>query len=347
LRAIGERSVGVSRGGRSIKPLRAVLLAVLVTPIIAAQVQGAAPLRMVQTILLPNVKGRIDHLAVDLKEQQLFVAALGNNTVEVIDLQTGTRMRTIRGFHEPQGIIVIPEFKKMFVANGGSGAVDIFNGDSLNLRTSVKLPDDADNIRYDPATKYIYVGYGSGALGIVHAGSGERLGDIPLAGHPESFQLEKSGSRIFVNVPTAKQIAVIDREKRAVVARWPLTEAQSNFPMALDDTRHRLFVGFRKPARLIVFDTDSGQAVAALNSSGDCDDVFYDGVARRIYLSCGEGFIDVVEQRDADHYKTIAKVRTAKGARTSLFAPDLNRLYLAVPRYGNRDAEVRVYEVQP
>ena len=329
------------------KALQALLLSVLVAPNITAQAQDTTPLRVVQTIPLPNVKGRIDHLAVNLRGQRLFVAALGNDTVEVLDLQTGTPTRTIRGFHEPQGVIVIPEFKKIIVTNGGTGAVDIFTGDSLNLRTSVKFPDDADNIRYDPATKYIYVGYGSGALGIVHAGSGERLGDIPLAGHPESFQLEKSGPRIFVNVPTASQIAVVDREKRAVVARWPFTEAQSNFPMALDDAHHRLFVGFRKPSRLIVYDTDSGQAVDALDSSGDCDDVFYDGAARRIYLSCGEGFIDVVEQLDADHYKTIAKVRTAKGARTSLFVPDLNRLYLAVPRYGNKDAEVRVYEVQP
>ena len=326
--------------------LSTVLLTALAASTIGAQVQGAAPLRMVQTIPLPNVKGRIDHLAVDLEGQRLFVAALGNNTLEAIGLQPGKRIHTISGLHEPQGVLYIPEFRKIFVTNGQTGSVEIFNGDSFKLDTNVTFPEDADNIRYDPATKYIYVGYGKGALGIIDVASGKRLGDIKLAGHPESFQLEKSGPRIFVNVPTANHIAVIDREKRLVVAKWPLENTRANFPMALDETRHRLFVGFRKPAKLAVFDTESGRSVAMLDSAGDCDDVFYDAVHRQIYMSCGEGSIDIFEQRGADHYKAIARIPTASGARTSLFVPELNRLYLAVPQHAGRGAEIRVYEVQ-
>ena len=327
--------------------LPTVLLTALAASTIGAQVQGAAPLRMVQTIPLPNVKGRIDHLAVDLIGRHLFVAALGNNTMEAIDLQAGKRIHTISGLHEPQGVLYIAEFRKIFVTNGQTGSVEIFNGDSFNLDNRVKFSEDADNIRYDPATKNIYVGYGNGALGIIDAASGQRLGDIKLAGHPESFQLEKSGPRIFVNVPTANHIAVIDREKRLVVATWGLMGTRANFPMALDETHHRVFVGLRKPAKLAVYDTESGRSVAMLDSAGDCDDVFYDVVHRRIYLSCGEGSLDVFEQRDADHYKSIAKVPTAAGARTSLFVPELNRLYLAVPQRANQGAEIRVYEVQP
>jgi len=313
----------------------------------AAQAQDTVPLRVVQTIPLPNIKGRIDHLAVDLKGRRLFIAALGYDTVEVLDLRRGTRIHTIGGLHEPQGVIFIPEFNKIIVTNGQTGAVDIFDEDSFRRDVSVKLSEDADNIRYDAIAKHIYVGYGSGALSIIDATSGTRLGDITLQGHPESFQLEKGGPRIFVNVPTANLIAVIDRDRRAVVARWPLKDGQANFPMALDETNRRLFVAFRKPPRLIVYDTESGKVVARLDSAGDSDDVFYDHGHKRIYMSCGEGFIDVFQQQDADHYSPLAKIPTASGARTSLFVPELDRLYLAVPRHVGQGAEVRVYEVQP
>lgn len=329
------------------KRLHAVLLLALATPIVTAHAQGPTPLRLVQTIALPNVAGRLDHLAVDLKGERLFVAALGNNSLELLDLHAGRPIRSIGGLHEPQGVLFIPESRQIVVTNGQSGTVEMFNSVSLALEKRVASFDDADNIRYDPATNSLYVGYGNGALGILDAANGQRLADITLAGHPESFQFERSGPRVFVNVPTAQQIAVLDREKRIVVKIWPLKGAQANFPMALDDPQHRLFVGFRKPAKLVVFDAESGKVVASLDSAGDADDIFYDAARRRIYISCGEGFIDVVEQVDADHYKRVAKIPTAPGARTSLFVLELGRLYLAVPRQAGRAAEVRVYEVQP
>ena len=305
------------------------------------------PLRLVQTIPLPNVEGRIDHLAVDLKGQRLFIAALGNNTVEVLDLRTGKRLRSITGLHEPQGVGFVAEFNKIFVANAKNGACDMFDGSSFQLGKSTKFSDDADNIRYDATARRVYVGYGNGGLGIIDAATGDQLGAIKLEGHPESFQLEKSGPRIFVNIPTSEKIVVLDREKRAPTTSWTTTGGTANFPMALDETHHRLFVGFRKPATLVAFDTESGKPVARLDSPADADDIFYDNSRQRIYTSGGDGSISIIQQNDADHYKTLAEIPTASGARTSLFVPELSRFYLAVPHRGTQRAEIRVYEALP
>ena len=305
------------------------------------------PLRMVQTIPLPNVEGRIDHMAVDIKGQRLLIAALGNNTVEVVDLQAGKRTQSIRGFSEPQGVSFIPELKKLLVANGKTGVCDILDGSSFDRITSVKFPDDADNIRYDPNGQRVYVGYGNGGLGIIDAKNGNHVGDIRLDAHPESFQLEKSGPRIFVNLPDSKKIAVVNRDTRTVITSWATAGATANFPMALDENHHRLFVGFRKPAKLTVFDTESGKILANLDTVGDADDIFYDSSRQRIYIGGGDGFLSIFQQLDPDHYEPVTKIPTATGARTALFVPDFNRLYLAVPHRGSQRAEVRVYSAQP
>jgi DNA-binding beta-propeller fold protein YncE len=323
------------------------VLAVALIAITTSRAHGGEPLQLLQTIALTGVSGRIDHLAVDVAGRRLFVAALGNNTVEVVDLRQGRRVHTITGLHEPQGVVFVPEWNRIFVANGAGGAVNVFDGASFSLLTTIQFSDDADNLRYDAATQQVYVGFGGGALGVVAARDGMRRGDLALPGHPESFELEAQGSRIFVNVPNASQIAVIDRAKGAVVAAWTSPHAHANFPMALDEAGHRLLVGFRKPPTLIVFDTDSGRTVATLAIPGDCDDVFYDRTHQRAYISGGEGFLDVLAQRDRDHYMRTSRLTTVAGARTSLFVPELDRLYLAVPRHGEHAAEVRVYAVQP
>jgi len=308
---------------------------------------NGAVLRMVQAIPLPGVEGRFDHFAIDLQSQHLFVAALGNDTFEVLNLRDGKRLHSIRGLPKPTGIAFAPEFSRIFAASGNGETCEIFNGETFARVGSVKSLPDADNVRYDSAAKHIYVGYGDGALVVVDAASGQRLGDIKLAGHPESFQLEKAGRRIFVNVPTARHVAVIDRAKRAVVATWPLEGARSNFPMALDETNHRLFVGCRDPARVLVYDTTSGRVTATLKIAGDTDDLFYDAARKRLYVACGAGFINVFQQQDANRYTVIANMATAAGARTALFVPQLKRLYLAVPHRGTQGAQIRVYEVQP
>jgi len=308
-----------------------------------AEIEG---FRLVQTIPLPNVEGRIDHLSVDLKGQRLFVAALGNDTVEILDLSVGQPIQTISGLSEPQGVVFIPELNKIYVTNGGSGVCQIFDGASFKQIGRIEFSDDADNLRYDTGASSIYVGYGNGAVGVVDTASEKHIGDVKLAGHPESFQLEQSGPRIFVNIPSANQIAVVDREKRMVIATWPLKEAKANYPMALDESHHRLFVGFRQPAKLSVYDTESGNMVTSLDSVGDVDDIFYAAMRKHIYVVGGEGFIDIFEQEDADHYKLLTQIPTAAGARTGLFVPELNRFYVAVPHRESQEAEVRIYKVQ-
>jgi hypothetical protein len=327
--------------------LAALLGALMAVTAWQALAEELPPLQLVQTIPLPNVEGRIDHLTVDLKSQRLFVAALGNNTVEVVDLRASRRVRSLTGFHEPQGVAFIESFGKLFVSNGGTGAVNVFAGESLEPLGNVKFPGDADNLRYDAAAAQLYVGYGDGALGIVDAKEGKQVGEVKLAAHPESFQLETTRARIFVNVPNANQIAVVDRGTQRGVTSWALSGARANFPMGLDETNHRLFVSFRQPAKLIVFDTESGRSVVSLESVGDADDIFYDRQRQRIYVAGGEGFVDVIAQRDADHYTLSARLPTAPGARTALFVPEVSRFYVAVPHRGAQDAEVRVYAVQP
>jgi hypothetical protein len=305
----------------------------------------AAPLTLVQTIRLPGVEGRIDHLAVDLRGQRLFVAALGNNTLEVLDLKRGTLARTVRGLREPQGVAFAPDVGRVFVGNGEGGSCDILDAKTLGRVGRVEGLDDADNVRYDAAARQVYVGYGGGALAVINAASGKRVGEVRLAGHPESFQLEKAGPRIFVNVPGAGQIAVVDRSRRAIAMKWPVSGASANFPMALDEKNHRLFTGCRHPARMLVYDSRSGRQVASMPIVGDTDDLFYDAARKRLYASGGEGFITVLQQQDADHYSTLARLPTAAGARTGLFAPQLNRFFLAVPHRGSQPSEVRVYSM--
>jgi len=229
---------------------------------------------------MPNVEGRIDHLAVDLTGNRLFVAALGNDTLEVIDI-TGLRVaRSVGGLHEPQGIRFLPDRNRVVVANGGDGATVFYDGGTLAVLHTAKTSGDADNVRYDQKAGRVYVGYAGGALAVLD-GDGKSLGDIKLAGHPESFQLETTGPRIFVNVPSAKQIAVVDREKQVVSQTWPVTAAASNYPMALDEVNHRLFVGCRQPAKLLVYDTTAGRLITSVDIVGDTDDLFYDPKMRR------------------------------------------------------------------
>jgi len=302
--------------------------------------------KLKQTIPLPGVEGRIDHLALDASGERLFVCALGNNTVEVLDLRRGERIRSITGLGAPQGIAYIPEFDRLFVANDKGGICKIYDGKSFQTVGELDLKDDADNVRYNSVGKQIYVGFGSGGIGIIDAADGKQLGSIKLSAHPEAFELEKQGKRIFVNVPNSRHVAVIDRDKGEIVATWKTDLAFENFPMALDEMNHRLFVGCRLPAKLVVLDTESGEVVAKIDISGDPDDVFYDGKRHRIYAICGAGKIDIIEQTDANIYKAAAKIDTANGARTGLLVPERDTLFVAVPHRGSQQAEIRCYAIE-
>ncbi|HWY70279.1 MAG TPA: hypothetical protein VNX88_16540 [Terriglobales bacterium] len=308
------------------------------------------PLRLVQEIPLPNVVGRIDHFTVDQKRKLVIGSALGNNTVEVIDVFAGRVVHTIPGIPEPQGVLYVPDpINKLYVASAEDGKLRIYDGKSYAPITTLDFEENTDNLRYDPAEKRVYVGYGEdekSAIGVVDAATNQRLEDAgKLDAHPESFQLESPGSKIYVNIASKEKIAVIDR-KTHQVKDWRLTGLKANFPMALDQAEHRLFIGTRKPSRLAVFDTDTGKIVANLTSAGDMDDLYYDDSRKRVYVPGGEGFISVFEQKDADHYDQMAKIASAIGARTGVWYGKRDRLYLAVPGRANQGAEVWVYEAQ-
>jgi hypothetical protein len=325
---------------------RLVPLAALATGLLSSALAQEPPaLKLINTIPLPDVKGRFDHFAVDAKGKRLFVAALGNNTLEVLDVAAGKHLKSITGLHKPTGVVFLPEANQIGVANGDDGTFKLFDGPSYELANNLQGLDDADNVRRDAKTKLIYVGFGNGALAILDSAGRKKLGEIKLATHPESFQLEADGPRIFINVPDAKQVAVVDREKKNVIATWPMEKYQANFPMALDQANHRLFVGCRKPARLVVLDTANAKPVADLAISGDVDDLYYDVKHKRLYTSCGEGFIDVIGQTDRDQYETLGKIPTRAGARTSFFSAELNQFYLAVSEQRNQSAEIRIFEI--
>src|SRR4029077_13019487 len=219
------------------------------------------------TIPLPGVEGGIDHFAFDPAGERLFVCALGNNTVEVIDSRKGERIPSITGLGAPQGVGYAPEVNRLFVANGKGGICKIYDGKSFQAVGELNLEDDADNVRYDETRKRIYIGFGSGGIAVINAPDAKHVGSIKLSAHPEAFQLEKNGSRIFVNVPNSRHVAVIDSDKGEVVASWKTDLAFANFPMAIDEANHRLFVGCRLPSKLVVLNTDSGDVVAKVNIS--------------------------------------------------------------------------------
>jgi DNA-binding beta-propeller fold protein YncE len=307
---------------------------------------GEPPLELVATIPIPDVKGRIDHLDVDLKGHRLFIAALGNNTVEVLDIGANRHAKSIRGFGEPQGLAYLPDSNRLYVANGSAGRVDVIDGSSFAPLKRIAKLDDADNVRYDRAQRTVVVGYGNGALRIVHGETAESAGDIPLSGHPESFQLETNGSGVFVNVPSSGQVAVVDRAKRQVIATWEVPGARENFPMALDEQGRRLFVGTRSPGMLLVYDTDSGKVIAKLPIGGDTDDIFFDPDRRRVYVICGEGRIDIIRADSRDHYASEGSIQTAPRARTGLFVPYDGKLYVAAPAADASAARVLVYQAR-
>ena len=322
-----------------------VSLAVLCCTASVSLAQGNQPLRLIQRSPLAGVEGRIDHMAADPEGQRLFVAGLGNGSVEVIDLPSAKRVRSLGGFREPQGIGFIPSPASLFVTNGENGACAILDGTTYDTLRTLRFSGDADNVRYDAVRRRVYVGYGEGGLAIVDARTGESLGDIKLSGHPESFQLEAAGPRIFVNLPDASEVAVIDRAKGGVIGSWKTDGFTANYTMELDEVGHRLFIGCRHPAAVLIFDDRSGRRLSSVPIDEDNDDLFYDLTTRQLFASCGSGFIDVLRLGTSGQFTRVARIPTAPGARTALYVPKLRRLYLAVPHRGSQRAEIRVYEV--
>jgi DNA-binding beta-propeller fold protein YncE len=307
--------------------------------------RAEAPLAVVGRIELPAVEGRFDHFAFDAAGGRLFVAALGNNTIEVIDIHSQKRLASARGVDEPQGLAFVPP-GRVIVANGGTGDVQFREGQDLHLVATVKTAGDADNVRYDAAAQRVYAGVGSGAIIAIDPSSSKKVGEVRLGAHPESFQLERAGTRILVNVPNVHQVAVVDRQSMSVTGTWRVSAAAANYPMALDEDGRRLFVVCRKPARVLVYDTTSATMVRSFETVGDADDVFWDARRKRLYVIGGEGFVDVVQRGNGDGFTRIARVTTGSGARTGLFVPEIGRVFVAVPHRGTQAAAILVLETR-
>jgi len=316
--------------------------------------QDKSPLKLIQKIPMPNVKGRLDHFGLDLEGRRLFVAALGDdqNTVEVIDLKVGKRVFSVGGQSKPQGVFYSPDFKKLFVANGNDGTCKIFAGDTFKLIDNLPIGTDADHIGYDPATKYLYVGFGdakSGGLAIIDTRSNKHVADIKTDARAGGIKIEKSRPQTYVTLSGPTKLGVVDLKKREQVRTWT-TGVPANVALALDESHHRLFDGVRDPATLIVLDTETGKQVSRLEGVSGIDDLWYDAALQRVYSSGGRGFevgfVYVYQQKDADRYELIGKVPTAPGAGTSFWSPELNRLFVAAPSSDKEEAAILVFEPQ-
>lgn len=321
-----------------------------------SQEGGKQPLRLVQTIPLPNVKGRLDHMDVDVKGKHLFVAGLENGTFEVVDIDAGKWVRSIPGFKKAQGALFVPELNKLFLASGDDGMLRVFRGDTLELLDSIHLEPGPNRVVYEPKSKLVYVGYGGkdagkdyGEVGIIDAQNDKLVGDIKVVAHPSELLLDKAGKTLFVFVSIANKLQVVDTDKREVLSTWAVT-SQHPGDAALDKSTSRLFIGTHTPAEMIVMDSRAGKEVAHLPTAEGMDGVYFDSLRKRVYVSGGRdlpaGFAYVYQQRDADHYETIAKIPTRGGAGTSFWSSELDRYYVAAPASDKGDAVILVYAPQ-
>jgi len=306
---------------------------------------GLNYLPVAKTIPMPGVKGRIDHMDVNLKDQIVYIAALGNNTLEVVSLPEGKVLHSIKGLDEPQGVCYIPQTKEIFVANGGTGDCYFYSAGNYKKIATVHLSSNADDVRYDSTAQKIYVAYGSGGIAIIDAKSHDEVGNIKLPSHPEGFQIDKRNGFIYVNLPKSGVIGVVATSKLKLINELNKNYRQGNFPMALDSVENKLFIGYRHPATLVVMDTKSGKRVAVLELTNDTDDLFYDEKNNRVYASCGGGYVNIFKLQDAGHYKQIAAVPTRKGARTSLLIPELKVFLVCEPSVISHEADLIVYRI--
>lgn len=307
-------------------------------------VSGKQFLQFEKEIAMPGVKGRIDHIDINIKNQIAYLAALGNNTVEVVDLKAGKIIGTITGLDEPQGVAYITRHNELFVANGGTGECIFYNVATLQKIASLKLSGDADDVRYDANADKIYVGYGGGGIAIIDGQSRKQTGDIKLPAHPESFQLDAKSGKLWVNLPGSGMIGVADLRQLKLTAKWSKLFPRANFPMAYDQAQHRVIVGYRLPARLIIYDSETGKEVFTASMIGDTDDLYWDQHNKSIYISGGSGAINIFKQTDNTSYRQIANIPTRSGARTSLLVPELGILLIAARAEGEQNAALLIYK---
>jgi len=318
--------------------------AVIATPDGVSAQSNDAVLRVEAKIPLGEVRGRIDHMAADIDRRRLFVAELGNNTVGIVDIGQAKVLQVLSGLKEPQGVGYLPSTDTLYVANGGDGSLRLFQGPNYTANGRIDFGSDADNVRVDQSSQHIVVGYGNGALAMIDGAKRNKIAEIRLTAHPEGFQLDPSTGRAFVNLPNARGIAAVDLSSGKVIAIWPVGGASANFPMALNSESDHVLTVFRNPPKLRVFDKSNGSIVRMVETCGDADDVFVDAKRHRVYVSCGAGVIDIF---DARSYERLARIPTVSGARTSLFVPELDRLFVAVRAAGSNPAGIWVLRPEP
>ncbi len=338
------------------KKMRFVFLTLFVALAFSLQAQQKAPLKLVETIPLPGLKdGDFDHFAPDVDGHRLFLTAEENGKVQVLDTNTNKLIHTIEDLKAPHAILYRRDLKKLFIVDGDASAVKVYDSDSYEMTGEIKVAIDADSIAYDSVTNYMYVVTGGreahapySLISVIDTNNSKKLRDIKInSNHVEAIVLEKSGPRMFCNITGQNAVGVLDRSKSTLTATWPLPAGdKQNVAMSLDEANHRLFTVTRTPGKLIVLDSDSGKLIASLPAVGLVDDMSYDAQHKRIYLA-GDQSLDVFEQRDPDHYALLARIPGSFRAKTGILVPELNRYYLAVPHHENKDAEVRVYEIQP
>lgn len=319
------------------------------TAVAQSQPREFLPLQLEEQIPVPGVAGRLDHFSADAKRRRLFVSALGNNTLEVIDVFAGRVIHSIKGLAQPQGPLYVSGVDKLYVANAEDGKVRVYDGATYTLRKTIDFGKDPDNMRYDEASKTVFVGFGEddGGIAMIDPKTDERTGQVyKTEGHPESFQVEASGGHIYVNVPDAGFVVESIDRKTGAVTKWPLKGLKSNYAMALNEEDHRLYTITRKTPMMVVLDTQSGKEVTRLRAAGECDDVFFDASRKRIYVIGAEGFISVFQQNDPDHYELIANAPSGIGIRTGFFFTRRDRFYVGVPAKGSEPAQVWTYEAE-
>ena len=330
---------------RIVMPAALAMLSCVPVPASAQSTETAAPLQLESKIPLGAVRGRIDHMAIDVARRRLLVAELGNDSVGVVDVKEGKTAHTIDGLAEPQGVGYVPSTDTIYVANARDGSVRLFHGADYTPAGRIDLGSDADNVRLDAAADRVLVGYGGGAIAAINATQQKKFGDVALPAHPESFQIAAGLDKVFVNVPGAHAIAVLNGLTGSKTEIWPVREG-GNFPMALDKANGRVLIVSRSQPKLSVRAANDGAVIATVDTCGDSDDLFVDAKRDRVYISCGAGFVDVFEAKGA-HYERTAHIATMAGARTSLFVPELDRLYLAVRAGSATEAAIWVFRPAP
>jgi DNA-binding beta-propeller fold protein YncE len=342
----------------TVKTSRATLVLAFILAFVIGISAQQAPLKLSHTTPVPELHdGDYDHLLADVEGHRLFATAEENSKVLVFDLKTNKLVHTISDLKAPHSLLYRADLKKLFVVDGDLGEVKIYDTESGSYKPtgSIKLREGADASGYDPSSKLFYVVNGgkdaklpNAYISILDVDAGKVVNEIKMdSDDVEGMVFEKSGNRMFVNVRGKGTVEVFDRGSRALLATWPISQVgKNNTAIALDEGSHRLFIGTRIPAKLVVLDTESGKIVANYPAAAMVDDMAFDSQRKRIYFA-GSEFFDVFQETDADHYDRTGHIATAFRAKTGVLVPELNKFYLAVPHHEKQVAELRVYDVLP